>query len=53
MMSSHFPGLTPALQNPNSTFTVLVPTNEAFKNVTQVNASDIDSLRTVSPSLAG
>jgi uncharacterized surface protein with fasciclin (FAS1) repeats len=42
-------GLTPSLQDPNATYTVLVPTNAAFANLSQnvLNTSDINTLRLV------
>lgn len=46
-------GLTPSLQDPNATYTVLVPTNAAFANLSQnvLNTSDINSLRLVTSML--
>lgn len=43
-------GLLPSLQDQNATYTVLVPTNAAFADLTQnvLNTSDIDTLRLVS-----
>ena len=42
-------GLTPSLQDPNATYTVLVPTNAAFANLSRnvLNTSDINTLRLV------
>ncbi len=43
-------GLTPALNDRNSTYTVLVPTDGAFSNLSAnvLNTSDVNALRLVS-----
>ena len=42
-------GLTPSLQNPNATYTVLVPTNAAFAALSPalLNTSDTQALQLV------